>query len=243
MRESIVPIQSLREFRRAITELGARSPGMPGMGLAFGPTGSGKTTAATMAANEFNAVYVRARAVWTPNAMLGDLCRSLGGRTHARAADNFDEVVRLLGLGGRPLFIDEAEYVMELRDKGLDILRDLHDVTTVPILLIGMSERGPLSINRQIAARSRLAQVRRRIGSWVEFGRLSWEDAQAVAIANCEVGVDDALLKHVLDASEGRVGAFTVGLAKIEQFAQYNGLIRVRRSDWSGELSLGEGDL
>lgn len=45
MRETIVPIESLREFRRSITELGARSPGMPGMGLAFGPTGSGKTTA------------------------------------------------------------------------------------------------------------------------------------------------------------------------------------------------------
>ena len=229
-------------MRQAITELKTRAPGMPGMGLVYGATGMGKTTAATIAANTFNAAYVRANVTWTtPNAMLRDLAKALGGREHHSASRNLHEVVKLLQTTGRPLLIDEAEYVTKMRDTGLDAVRDLHDMSTVPIILIGMSERGSLSINKQIVGRERLAQIKRRIAYWVEFGPLDMDEARKVVETNCEVILDEGLLEHLYQRSHGRIGAFTVGLSKIEQFAIRNDLQSIGMADWTGELSIGEG--
>lgn len=211
------------------------------MAVLYGPTGTGKTTVATMLSNgQFKAIYVRANATWTPNAMFKAIIDELGGRRRNCASDNFDEAVKLLQSYRRALLIDEAEYVTQFGAEGLDYVRDLHDVSKVPIILVGMSERGSLSINKQIESRDRLAQIKRRVGYWKEFSPLDWEDAQLVCRELCEVTVKEDLLENVYTRTGGRIGAFTVGLTKVEEYAKSNRMSEIALKDWSGPLYLGD---
>ena len=70
MKYKILPTKNISRMRTAGDALLNRSPGMPGMGLIWAPTGYCKTTAATWFINQVNGVYVRALRLWSPKAML-----------------------------------------------------------------------------------------------------------------------------------------------------------------------------
>jgi DNA transposition AAA+ family ATPase len=112
---------------------------------------------------------------------------------------------------GRPLFVDEADYLLH-NVKMLEALRDLHDVTGVPVVLIGMD-----GIERKIIHREQFA---RRIQQWVEFKALDLADARTLTDAVCDVKVSDDLVAKLHAASGGSVGLMTVGLSRIESYAK-----------------------
>ena len=88
MRNKIAQVSNLKMVWRAQETLRTRAPGVPGLGVIWGPTGFGKTTAITWLANQprVNAVYVRMMALWTPAAMLAAIMRELDDEPRARDA-------------------------------------------------------------------------------------------------------------------------------------------------------------
>ena len=62
MKYAIAPVKNVVRLSQAGDALNNRALGMPGMGLIWGPTGYGKTTAATWFINRCDGVYVRAMA-------------------------------------------------------------------------------------------------------------------------------------------------------------------------------------
>jgi DNA transposition AAA+ family ATPase len=224
MRYKMVSVKNVTRLSEAGDALLRRAQGMPGMGLIWGQTGYGKTTATTWFVNQCHGVYVRALATWSPGTMLGTILRELDMNPRAtNCARMVEQIVEQLAVSGRPVFIDEADYVVESK-RMTETLRDLHDLASVPVVLIGMA-----GIQRKIALRQ---QFSGRIAQWVDFKPCDFEDATALARELCEVTVEEDLLARLQKAAAGSARLLVVGLARIEQSAKARGLGSISNSQW-----------
>lgn len=224
MRHRIVPVKNVARLSEASEALIQRGLGMPGMGLIWGHTGFGKTTAATWLINRVNGVYVRPIATTTPSTFLGSILRELDQEAKGSCAQMVERIVEALATSMRPLFIDEADYLADSK-KLTETLRDIHDLSTVPVVLIGMA-----GIQRKLAQRQQLSG---RIAQWVEFGPADLEDARWLADGLAEVAVQDDLLERLHRAAGGEVRRITVGLGRIEQQAKVRSLESIGAADWT----------
>ncbi len=226
MRHEMVKTKDVRRFMQAVEDLLNRPMGTEGMGLLWGPPGTGKTTALAYVANVYDAVYVRAVGCWTVTSMLGDLCKELGGKRMLRRSDMVEFIVEELTRDGRqprPIFIDEADYCFRQFEM-IDSLRDIYDLSGCPVILIGMED-----IARRIRTHERIA---RRITQWIEFKGLDLDDTTQVADEVCEVRLADDLLRHLHKETGGNIGRIIIGLTKIEKFALVNGFDVISCSGW-----------
>lgn len=225
MRNKMAVTKSVAALQVAYEQLEGRGHGIPGMGLVHGYTGAGKTTAVTWLVNRTRGVYVRALRTWTPNTMLAKVLAELQIQPRGRNAEMVDQITTALLESQRPLFVDEADYLLKDADM-IETLRDVHDVAGVPVVMVGME-----GIEKRLRARPQLAG---RISHWVEFLRSDIDDARAVTDTVCEVQVADDLLELLHGQAGGSVRNIVVGLARIEQFAKANGLTSIGADQWGG---------
>jgi len=227
MRYQIVPTSNVSALLSASDQLLQRGMGMPGMGLIHGYTGYGKTTAATWLINRVHGVYVRVLALSTPASFLGSLCDELGLARKRSLAGNIEQIVERLADTGRPVFVDEADYLLR-SSRMVETLRDIHDLSTVPVILIG--EEG---LERKITTNKRLT---RRIAEWVEFKPATLTDARMLANAlleHCDVA--DDLLEKLHDQAKGSTGLLVVGLDKVEKKARRLGIDHMDLKAWGSD--------
>ncbi len=231
MRYKILPVENVARLKAAGDALIQREPGLPGMGLIYGPTGYGKTTAATWFFNQCNGVYVRAMSLWSPKVMLQKIAFELEIDIKGRNNGEMVEAIILrLAETGRPLFIDEADYIIESK-RLTNTLRDIHDLSTVPVILIGMH-----GIEKRIKGNP---QFTGRIAQWVKFEGINFNDAQLLANGLAEVVISDDLLTMLHKAASPKrektgaeVRRFVVGLGRIEQYAKSRGLDTIGAAQW-----------
>lgn len=223
MRSMIVPISNVASLSAAGDALLNRAPGMPGMGLCFGASGLGKSTAIAWLATRQNGVYVRAMATSTPTSLLETICRELNMLPRARVAQTVESIVCKLAETGRPLFVDEADYVVG-QNRLVDTLRDLHDLSSVPVILIGMA-----GIDKRIELSPQLAG---RMAQWVKFQPATPDDAKQLAAKLCEVQVGDDLVTQLRERANGSIRNIVVGLARIEQHARSRAMTAITAADW-----------
>ena len=226
MKSKIVPISNVARLSEAGTALLERPMGMPGMGLVFGPSGFGKTTAIAWLATRHHGVYVRARATPTPRSLLAGISRELGNAPSSTNDGTVEDIVQKLAETGRPLFIDEGDYLVN-QTRLVETLRDIHDLSSVPVILVGMA-----GINRKIAGRKQLAG---RIAQWVEFQPASSEDAQLLAKQLAEVEIEPALVATLHQQAAGEVRLIAVGLNRIENLARSRGLSKIGPKEWPAD--------
>lgn len=235
MHYTTLPVKNVARLSAAGELLINRDYGMPGMGLIYGETGYGKTTAAAWYVNQCDGVYIRAMRLWSPKSMLTTMARELELDTKGKNNGELVEtVIQRLGETGRPLFIDEADYVIESR-RLADTLRDIHDLSTVPVILIG---------KKDIRKHIKDEQISGRIAQWVEFRGADMADARLLADGLCEVTICDDLLEHLHAEAQpkGRnrealggaeIRRMVVGLGQIEQFARSRGLEKIGAAEWT----------
>jgi DNA transposition AAA+ family ATPase len=223
MRSKIVPVTNVARLAEAGDALLTRSNGMPGMGLCFGPSGYGKSTAVAWLATRQHGVYVRAMATSTPTSLLDAITRELNIAPRARIAQTVDAIVGKLAETGRPLFVDEADYVVG-QARLIDTLRDLHDLSSVPVILIGMD-----GIDRRISLSPQLSG---RMAQWVQFVPASLDDAALIAKELCEVHVAPDLVAKLHERAKGSIRNVCVGLGRIEQHARSRGVAKIAAADW-----------
>lgn len=226
MRYQIVPVSNVVRLSEAGNALIERGYGMPGMGLIHGETGAGKTTAATWFITRCHGVYIRAMATSSPSSLLGSILRELDIEPRGSCAQLVETIVAKLAESQRPLFVDEADYLVENK-RLVDTLRDIHDLATVPVVMIGMA-----GIQRKIRGRQQLAG---RIAQTVEFHPATEADALLIARTLCEVAVADDLVKAIHAKAGGSMRLLVVGLGKVEAHAKALGKKSLALADWTGE--------
>lgn len=124
---------------RSVDALKNRDPSLPGMGLVYGRWGLGKTETIDYFYGESNIYYVRALRAWSPRDLLKGICDEYKVHAEHRTVDRFEQICKEVSRRGEPLFIDEADYLFK-NSMALDLLRDIHDVTRVPVIIVGMEE-------------------------------------------------------------------------------------------------------
>lgn len=156
MKPAIARVQNIQNLISAFEETQDRAPNQPGLILIHGATGAGKTTAIAWHCIRVNGIYRRAGALWTPGFMLEEIIQEAKIKTEARScAGKAKAIADHLKATGRPLFIDEVDYLVPpfAEYKAIEVLRDIHDESGAPIVLIGME-----GFERKIQARKQLAR-------------------------------------------------------------------------------------
>ncbi|UTV30194.1 AAA family ATPase [Photobacterium atrarenae] len=228
MKSVVAPVKNVAATQIAFETLLQRSMGVPGIGLIHGPTGTGKTTATTYLYNQVNGVYVSARAHDTTISLTSRIVEELGAPPMYRISKCVDYIIEQMSMFERPLFIDEADYLMN-DTRMLETVRDIYDGTEIPIILIGMDQ-----IARRISTRK---QFYNRISEWVEFRPADLEDVVTMAdyLLDDGIKVDEELLDNLRMSSSGELRRITIGLSKIESLALANDLEIVTLDDWGDQ--------
>lgn len=248
MKPNIVRTSDLLRLLHAVTTLRDRSSGEEGMGLLHGEPGVGKSTAIAYTVNATSGVLVRARVTWSVTSMLQAIGREFELPPHPHRDPMVDAIVQAQASAEqpRPIFVDEADYLLRSRSgrtEMLDALRDIYDLTGCPVILIGMEE-----IEQTLRTQKRYSRFDRRVTQRVEFRGMTEVDAQRVAGELCEVHVEGSmqksektgsvavagtLVEHLRAKTKGNIGYFVRELGQVERWAATNGAATVTLQDWT----------
>lgn len=137
MKSEFIKTANVKNFITLANNLINRGEGVPGMALVYGEPGLGKTKVATWWAANNDAIFVSAIQVSTPRSLLEEIVKEMGEVPLFRSSDLFEQVIKNLIKEPRVLIVDEIDY-LTTNKSGIEILRDIHDRTHTPIILIGM---------------------------------------------------------------------------------------------------------
>lgn len=226
MKNVMVPVKNVGRLMQSEKALTKRAIGTPGMGIVDGATGLGKTMAITWLLVNVRGVYIRALSVSSPASLLGAICKELNIEPKGSCAQMLEKIVEALARDPRPIFVDEADKLVQNK-RLIETLRDIHDLSTAPVILVGEG-----SLRQKIALIPRLAG---RILEVVEFQPLDLKDAQLLASQLCDVELADDLVKHINEISRGSTRLNVVALNKIESAARADGHRRVDLKWWQAK--------
>lgn len=224
---TLAPLTNVEATMRAMLDATGRAHGLPGLVCLYGRSGYGKSSAAAYTANKTRAYYVELKSLWSTKHILANILKDMGILPPTTVAEMLDQVCEQLSISGRPLIIDQADYLV---DKGrAQILMDLYEGSKAPILFIG-EER--LSSNMK----GRHNTVHRRVLHWIEAQPASLEDCRTLAALYCRSHpVADDLLEHINKAVEGCTGRVAVNLNLMLERARARGWSRLDMATWRSQ--------
>lgn len=220
---SVAPLANVARLLTLVDRCQNRAHGLPGMGTFYGRAGLGKTTSGVYATNKFNACHIEALPFGGVKNLLTMIVKELGFRPARTVPQLFEQAAEELARSGRPLILDEADHI--LKDTLIETVRRLHDVTGVPVILMG-EEALPQKL-------ARWERVHSRMLSWVGAEPATLEDVTHLApIYAPGIEINDDLRARLLAASRGSIRNVSTNLAHLREFAAVRGLARLTTRDW-----------
>lgn len=130
------PLTNMALTMRTLVDCMEAGDQLPRLGLVYGNSGFGKTVAAAFAAARTGASYICAQSIWTQRTLLEAIAEELGIVKAERTAPRLlRQIVDELNRAPRPLIVDEMDYLV--KKQSVEIIRDIHDATSIAILMIG----------------------------------------------------------------------------------------------------------
>ncbi len=137
MKPVFVKTKNVKGFINLIHNLKNKPENITKIGLVYGNAGLGKTKTALYLSIQHDAIYVRATNSMSPKWLLEEIAKELDEIPRFYTADIFRQCVNTLRSNPQMIIVDEIDYL--LADfRTIETLRDLHDETGVPIILVGM---------------------------------------------------------------------------------------------------------
>ncbi len=219
-----VATTNVAAFMGLATKLIERDPTAPGFGVFHGPSGYGKTYASIFAQNKTRAIRVEVGDYWTRKTLLKSILAEAGQSPRGTIADMAEATIRILGdEPGRPLIIDEADRLVDKRM--IELVRDLQDKSTAPIILIGEEH-----LPAKLAA---VERVHNRVLDWVAAQPTDMDDARSLAASICPgIVIGDDLLAEIVNRSDGRARRIVVNLTRAGEIARNSGTKTLDRRTW-----------
>jgi hypothetical protein len=166
MIQEFIETANTRRFNDLCIELADRSSLIgPSLAMVTGPAGRGKTEAAKHHATHTDAVYIPPLNTRTPPMVLREIAFELAKVRPTRSDTCLSVIGDEMAKDRRLIIIDEADL---LAMNILEMLRNLNERFSCPILLIGEDE-----LKGKIASRRRLAS---RIRRKMEFSQVTQQD-------------------------------------------------------------------
>lgn len=196
---------------------------LPRIGVFYGPSGYGKSTAAAVGCIRHNAYYVQARSSWTKKSAHQAMLREMGVTPGKTMAEMADQVAEQLVISGRPLIVDEADYLV---DRGsIEIIRDIYEASQAPIMLIG-EEALPNKLRK-------FERFHGRVLDWVPAQPASIEDAFALRdLYATRAVIADDLIVLIHEEAHGSARRIVVNIELAQDTAKSLGLDGIDRAAW-----------
>lgn len=208
-------INNLSLVAIAMEKLTNRMDGLPGLGVLYGPSGYGKTTATIAVANRTQAYYVQLRSAWSKKTLLEKACFEMGVPAGKNVAASLDNIVEQLAASQRPLILDEADYLVSKAGM-VELVRDIYEGSQAPIMLVG-EEQLPNKLKKY-------ERFHGRVLSWVPAQPVNIDDARLLAeVYAPDLRIDEELLAHIVELAHGSVRRVTVNLVNLDEAAAANG--------------------
>ena len=215
MKKVFVKTKNVKQLISMMNRLREREDGVPGMGLVYGEPGLGKTQAIKWWAFKNDAILIRCNQMMSARWLLKEILDYMSEIKPYSISDSFDEVIRNLILTPRVLIVDEVDYLTMDKNKSIEILRDIHDKTNVPVVLVGMTN-----------AHSRLKKFSHlydRLSEIVKFERFSKADIKTIVKELSEIELTDCAIKYIY-SNLNRFRQIVKVINKAETIAKANGL-------------------
>lgn len=220
---SIAPLRNVAALIALIDQVQNRAMSLPGMATFYGPSGWGKTTAVTVAANEYQAYCVQVKDCWTRSYLCQAILQQLGLKPQRSLPAMVDQIGAHLAATDRPLIIDDAQYLA--RQRMIELARDIYEASQAPVILVG-EEQLPQSLTRW-------ENIHNRMLAWEPAQPCGLDDAARLApIYAAGIDVDEQLLAQIVEASGGSIRRVAVNLARARELALSQGATSVMLADW-----------
>lgn len=217
MHKLFVKTHNVKNFIGLMNNLKDKSNEVPKMGLVYGDPGLGKTQTAVWWAVRNDAIYVRAQNKISSHGILEKIVEELGESPSKKSTDLMKQCIAHLRLNPQIIIVDEIDYLTN-QSKAIETLRDLHDLTGAPVVLIGMQE-----------AKTKLGKFRHlydRISEVIEFKPFSKEDMDIIIEELSEIKITDEA-KEMFFEKANRFRQVIKGISVLENLAKTNGLNKI----------------
>lgn len=136
MKRTFIKTKNVKRFVSLMEELQKLPPNIPKLALVYGEHGLGKSQTIQWWADKNNSVYVRANQGMTSRWLLSEIAEELGEEPYWHTQETFELIENNLRNNSKTIIVDEVDYLIEKNT--VETLRDLHDKTNCPIVLVGM---------------------------------------------------------------------------------------------------------
>jgi DNA transposition AAA+ family ATPase len=188
--------------------------GISKMALVYGEPGLGKSRTALWLAAQNDAIYIRSSNLMTGRWFLEELVEELGEIPRYWASDLFKQCINKLLEKPQMIIIDEIDYLAG-DQKTIETIRDIHDKTNTPIILVGMT-----------LAEKKLSRYRHlydRLSDIIQFKAFSITDVSEIINQLCEIKVTEPAVSLIYSQSN-RFRQIVRLISKIETIAKTNNL-------------------
>ena len=214
MKKVFVKTNNVKRFITMMNNLQNRAEGVPGMGLVYGEPGLGKSQAINWWAFKNDAILVRCTQLMTAKWLLTEILDYMSEIKPYSVSDCFNEVIRNLLITPRVLIVDEIDY-LTIDSRAVETLRDIHDKTNVPVILVGMT-----NANSRLKKFSHLYD---RLSEIVKFEKFSKNDIKIIVKELSEIEMTDCAIKYIY-SNLNRFRQIVKVINKAEILAKANGL-------------------
>jgi len=219
---SVAPLRNVLLLNALINRVQNRDFDLPGLACFFGPSGYGKTKAATWNAQETRAYWVEVKSTWSRKKFAEMILRSMGITPGRTIGDMVEQIGDQLSKSGRPLLIDEADLVA--KDGMIGIIRDIYESSQGTVILIG-EENLPQTLRRW-------ERVHNRMLDWVAAQPADLREVGLLAHLKCrQLEIAPEVQQLVLEQSQARARRIVVNLRQIAEYALAAGKTAITMAD------------
>lgn len=217
MKPKFVLTKNVKGFINLIHNLKNKPDNITKIGLVYGNAGLGKTKTVLYLSIQYDAIYIRATNSMTPKWLLEEIAKELDEIPRFYTADIFRQCVNTLKSNPQMIIVDEIDYL--LADfRTIETLRDLHDETGVPIILVGM-QLAKHKLKKHTHLFDRISEI-------YKFTEFEYADVKQITeeISEVEITKDAIYLIHNKAKSFRQI---VLIIDTFEKVAQANGLTQI----------------
>jgi len=220
MNNKFVKTTNYKKFVTLMGKLKNLPDNIPKLALMYSEPGIGKTHMLLKWAMDNDAIYVRANNGMTQPGLLRTIVNDLDLTDYHNMQTNLNQIVKSLQQEPRVIIVDEVDYL--IGDKNvIEILRDIQDMTNVPIILSGME-----FVNRKIA---RFKHIKSRLYKSLKLKYYDFDEISEILVQLTNLKFsEDAIKCFAMRKTPFRQIVQTI--QELESYAQTNNINNIDES-------------